>query len=174
MKNFYNRKLGKPYTDPSQVPVTLEILNDCARIGMEMGLVWESRGAHYFMGLDQGGLFNVAIIAKRMPSGHMAIVHVEECYADDPFLRCSELMHLFGVDVCVVESLPNYNDAKRFAGRHLGKVFLASYTQMKDEMIRWGDAVPTSKGAQDRSKRTAIATRSPSTNINAWTSPRRG
>jgi hypothetical protein len=145
MKNFYNRKLGKPYTDPSQVPVTLEILNDCARIGMEMGLVWESRGAHYFMGLDQGGLFNVAIIAKRMPSGHMAIVHVEEIYADDPFLRCSELMHLFGVDVCVVESLPNYNDAKRFAGRHLGKVFLASYTQMKDEMIRWGDAVPTSK-----------------------------
>ena len=143
MKNFYNRKLGKPYTDPSQVPVTLEILNDCARIGMEMGLEWESRGAHYFMGLDQGGLFNVAIIAKRMASGHMAIVHVEEIYADDPFLRCSELMHQFGIDVCVVESLPNYNDAKRFAGRHLGKVFLASYTQMKDEMIRWGDAVPT-------------------------------
>lgn len=144
MKNFYNRKLGKPYTDPSQVPVTMEILNDCARIGMEMGVVWESRGSHYFMGLDQGGLFNVAIIAKRLPSGHMAIVHVEEIYADDPFLRCSDLMHLFGIDVCVVESLPNYNDAKRFAGRHIGKVFLASYTQMKDTMMRWGDAVPTS------------------------------
>src|SRR5690606_27551897 len=27
MKNFFNRKLGKPYLDPSQVPVTLEHLN---------------------------------------------------------------------------------------------------------------------------------------------------
>jgi hypothetical protein len=54
-------------------------------------------------------------------------------------------MYLYGIDVCVVESLPNYNDAKRFAGRHKGKVFLASYTQMKDEMIRWGDAVPTAR-----------------------------
>ncbi len=143
MKNFYNRKLGKPYTDPSQVPVTMEILNECARLGMEMGVVWESRGANYFMGLDQGGLFNVAIISKRMPSGHMAVVHVEEMYGDDPFERCSELMHQFAIAVCVVESLPNYNDAKRFAGRHPGKVFLASYTQMKDDMIRWGDAVPT-------------------------------
>lgn len=143
MKNFYNRKLGKPYTDPSQVPITLEILNDCARIGMEMGVEWERNGEHYFMGLDQGGLFNVAIVAKRLPSGHMAVVHVEECYGDDPFDRCSELMHAYGIDVCVVESLPNYNDAKRFAMRHLGKVFLASYTQMKDEMMRWGDAAPT-------------------------------
>lgn len=145
MKNFYNRKLGKPYTDPSQVPVTLEILNECARIGQEMGVVWETRGSGYFMGLDQGGLFNVAIVAKRLPSGHMAVVHVEEIYADDPFERCSDLMKLFNVAVCVVESLPNYNDAKRFAGRHIGKVFLASYTQMKDEMMRWGDAVPTQK-----------------------------
>lgn len=144
MKNFYNRKLGKPYTDPSQVPVTLEILNECARIGMELGVEWENSGEHTFMGLDQGGLFNVAIIAKRLPTGHMAVIHVEECYGDDPFDRCSELMYQYGVDVCVVEHLPNYNDSKRFAGRHPGKVFLASYQRMQDDMIRWGDSVPSS------------------------------
>jgi hypothetical protein len=28
MKNFYNRKLGKPFLDPSHTPVTLEHLRD--------------------------------------------------------------------------------------------------------------------------------------------------
>lgn len=140
MKNFYNRKLGKPYLDPTQVPVDLEMLNDCARIGMEMGVVWKDRARDTFMGIDQMGLFNVAIICERLPSGHMAVIHVEEIYDDDPFLRCSDLMGLYGVSVCVVESLPNYNDSKRFAGRHEGRVFLASYTEMKDDMMRWGDA----------------------------------
>jgi hypothetical protein len=35
------------------------------------------------------------------------------------------------------------NDAKRFANRHPGKVFLAGYAEIKDDMLRWGDAVPS-------------------------------
>lgn len=143
MKNFYNRKLGKPYLDPSQVPVDLEMLNDCAKIGMSLGVVWESRGSGYFMGIDQMGAFNVVLIAKRLPSGHMAVVHAEEIYNDDPFARCDELMKQFAISVCVVETLPNYNDAKRFAGRFPGRVFLASYSDLKDDMLRWGDSVPS-------------------------------
>src|ERR1019366_2654422 len=41
--------------------------------------------------------------------------------------------------ICVVETLPNYDSAKSFARRHHGKVFLAGYADMKDEMLRWGD-----------------------------------
>jgi len=143
MKNFYNRKLGKPYLDPSQVPVNLEMLNECARIGMEMGVVWKSRASGTFMGIDQMGAFNVVLIAERLPTGHMAIIHAEEIYDDDPFARCDVLMAQYGVSVCVVETLPNYNDAKRFANRHAGRVFLANYASMSDDMIRWGDAVPS-------------------------------
>lgn len=140
MKNFFNRKLGKPYTDPSQVPVNLEMLNECARIGMELGLAWERSGSNTFMGIDQMGHFNVAILKKRLPDGRQAVIHLEYIFDADPFARCSELMDQFGVQCCVVETLPNYNDAKRFAQRHSGRVFLAGYGNLSDEMLRWGDA----------------------------------
>jgi len=155
MKNFFNRKLGKPYTDPSQVPVNLEMLNECARFGMAAGLVWKSRAKDTFMGIDQMGAFNVAIIKERMPDGRQAVVHLEYIYSDDPFARCDELMDLYGVQVCVVETLPNYNDAKRFAQRHLGRVFLAHYGDIKDEMLRWGDAprLDTSERRTDEEER---------------------
>jgi hypothetical protein len=73
----------------------------------------------------------------------MAIVHAEEIYSDDPFARCSELIVQYGVKVCVCETLPNYNDAHRFANRHKGIVFLASYATIQDSSLRWGDAVPS-------------------------------
>ena len=143
LKNFYNRKLGKPYVDPSQVPVNLEMLNRCAEEGMRLGVVWKLRASNTFAGIDQMGSFNVMLVAERLPTGHLATIHAEEIYSDDPFERCSEIMEAYGVAVCVVEQLPNYNDAKRFANRHMGKVFLAGYGPMKDDMLRWGDAVPS-------------------------------
>jgi hypothetical protein len=143
MMNFYNRKLGMPYTDQSQVPINIEILNACADLGMSLGVVWKDRGSETFMGIDQMGAFNVVLIAERLQTGHMALIHAEEIYDPDPFARCDVLMSQFGVAVCVVETLPNYNDAKRFAGRHEGRVFLAGYGNMADEMMRWGDAATT-------------------------------
>lgn len=139
MKNFYNRKLGKPFTDPSQVPVNLEMLNACAADGMAAGVQWKQRAAGTFMGIDQMGAFNVVIIKERLQDGRQAVIHLEYIYDNDPFQRCDILMALYGVQCCVVETLPNYNDAKRFAQRHRGKVFLAHYADIKDEMLRWGD-----------------------------------
>jgi len=140
MKNFFNRKLGKPYTDPSQVPVNLEMLNECARIGMEAGLVWERSGRGTFMGIDQMGQFNVVVIKKRLPDNRQAYVHIELIFNNSPFDRCSELMGQYGVQCCVVEALPNYNDAHNFAQAHPGKVFLAGYGNMDGQMMIWGDA----------------------------------
>jgi len=156
MRNFFNRKLGKPYADPTQIPINLEILAECVEEGRKLGVVWKDRAKGTFMGIDQMGKFNVALICERLPTGHMALIHAEEIYSDDPFARCSELIEKFGVKVCVCESLPNYNDAHRFANRHKGIVFLASYTVIKDASLRWGDAVPSKaerksdEEAQDR------------------------
>lgn len=143
MKNFYNRKLGKPYTDPSQVPINLEMLNACVEEGKRAGVVWQKSGKETYMGIDQMGAFNICIIKQRLSDGRQAVIHVEEIYNDDPFARCSELMDEYGVAVCCVETLPNYNDAKRFAQKHLGRVFLAGYADLKEDMMRWGDAVVT-------------------------------
>jgi hypothetical protein len=147
MKNFFNRKLGKPYTDPSQVPVNLEMLNECAKEGVSMGLQWKSRARGTFMGLDQMGSFIVATIKERLPDGRQAMIHLEYIYRAptkdepdaSPWDRCDELMAAFGIQVCVVETLPNYDSAKSFARRHDGKVFLAGYGNMEGDMIRWGD-----------------------------------
>ena len=141
MKNFYNRKLGKPYLDPSQVPVTLEHLARCVEAGKAAGIVWKTRARGAFMGIDQMGNFNVHVIKERLPDGRMATIHVEETYSTDPFARSSELMEAYGIAVCVVEINPNYNDAKKFAARHPGRVFICdSFGSLKEDMILWGDA----------------------------------
>ncbi|MEP6967195.1 MAG: hypothetical protein ABI906_03865 [Pseudomonadota bacterium] len=50
-------------------------------------------------------------------------------------------MDAFNVAVCVVELKPNYNDAKRFSGRHPGRVFICnSFGSLPDDMVKWGDA----------------------------------
>jgi hypothetical protein len=158
MKNFFNRKLGKPYLDPSQIPVTLEHLAACVAAGKAAGIQWKTRARNCYMGIDQMGNFNVHVIKERLPDGRQAVVHVEETYSDDPFARSSELMELYGVDVCVVEINPNYNDAKKFANRHRGRVFICdSFGTVKEGMIQWGDAPKldtsdrrTSEDARDR------------------------
>jgi len=143
MKNYYNRKLGKPYQDPSQIPVTLAHLNACAEEGMRRGLEWKRRAKNTFMGIDQMGHFNVAIIKERLADGRQGVVHVEAIYDKNPFARCTELMRDFGVSVCVVEQLPNFNDAHAFASleAHVGRVFLCNgYGSIENDLMIWGDA----------------------------------
>lgn len=159
MQNFWNRVLGKPYADPTQIPISLPILLACVEEGKGAGVKWKTRAAGTFMGIDQMGAFNVIIIKERLPDGRQAVIHVEEIYSNDPFQRCDELMAGYGVEICVVEQLPNYNDAKRFAARHKGRVFLAAYGDMPEEMMRWGDAVVTKadrKTAEDERDRYTV------------------
>jgi len=143
LQNFWNRKLGKPWTDPSQVPITLAILEACAVEGARAGVVWKAKARGTVMGIDQMGAFNCVVVKERLRDGRQAIIHVESIYDADPFSRCDDLMVQYGVDICVLETLPNYNDAKRFSQRHRGKVFLAGYSDIAEEMLRWGDAQPT-------------------------------
>ena len=158
MKNFFNRKLGKPYLDPSQVPVTLEHMANCVKVGMAAGIGWKSRAKGAYMGIDQMGNFNVHVIKERLPDGRQATIHVEETYDADPFARSAELMELYGIAVCVVEINPNYNDAKKFANQFPGRVFICnSFGTVAEGMIHWGDTPRqdtsdrrTSEEAQDR------------------------
>lgn len=141
LENFYRRKLGRPFVDPSRIPVTLAHLQACEAEGVRRGLVWlGSSDVPTYMGIDQMGNFNVVTIKQRLGTGHQAVVHCEMIFDPDPFQVCSELMTRYAVAVCVVEINPNYNDAKRFMQRHKGRVFLANYGDMKDEMLLWGDA----------------------------------
>ena len=159
-KTFYNRKLGRPYIDVDQLPVTMAHCLACVEEGKRMGLKWETSGKGCYMGIDQMGSFNVVIIKRRLPDGRQAVCHVEAIFDDSPFDRCSELLEAFGVTVCVVEQLPNVNDARRFANKHRGKVFLANYAGAPNaDMMVWGDTMTTSDrrtSEEDRSRYTVL------------------
>jgi hypothetical protein len=59
--------------------------------------------------------------------------------------------------MCVVEQLPNVNDARKFANRFKGRVYLAGYADLRDDMMHWGDEVTRSDrktSAEDRTRYT--------------------
>jgi hypothetical protein len=156
-KSFYNRTLARPYIDADQLPVTLTHCEACAAEGMRIGLKWETSGRDCYMGIDQMGSFNVVIIKRRLPDGRQAVVHVEAIFNNSPFDRCGDLMSQYGVAVCVVEQLPNVNDARRFANKFRGRVFLAGYADLRDDMMQWGDNLTDSDRRtteEDRSRYT--------------------
>jgi hypothetical protein len=66
-------------------------------------------------------------------------------------------MRRYGVAYCVVEQLPNVNDARRFANEFPGRVFLAGYADLRDDMMTWGDDLSRSDrrtAAEDRTRYT--------------------
>ncbi len=138
-KSFYNRTLARPYIDADQLPVTMAHCEAAVEAGRLAGVTWKTSAKNTFAGIDQMGSFNVMIIKERLPDGRQAVIHVEAIFDNDPFARCSTLMDKFGVSVCVVEQLPNVNDARRFANRHPGRVFLAGYADLRDDAMVWGD-----------------------------------
>lgn len=140
LENFYRRKLGRPWVDPSKVPITPEILQRCVEAGAAAGVRWKTTGTGTYMGIDQMGGFNCAMIKERLPDGRQALIHAEAIFGDDPFARCGELMDEFNVVVAVVENLPNWNDAFRFAQDYKGRVFVCDYGAVEGEMIAWRDA----------------------------------
>lgn len=156
-KSFFNRKLGRPFIDRDQIPVTMEDCLAASAAGHAAGLRWETEGRDTVMGIDQMGGFNAVIIKRRMPDGRQAVVHVEAIFQADPFEKCSALMRQYGVSMCVVEQLPNVNDARRFANTHRGRVFLAGYADLRDDMLQWGDDLSKSDrrtSEEDRSRYT--------------------
>lgn len=156
-KSFYNRTLARPYIDADQLPVTLALCLACVEEGARAGIRWKTAANDTYMGIDQMGGFNAVLVAERLSDGRMAIIHVEAVFDLDPFERCAAMMDQYGVSVCVVEQLPNVNDARRFASRFPGRVFLAGYVDLRDDMIQWGDDASRSDrktAEQDRSRYT--------------------
>jgi hypothetical protein len=140
-KQWMNRKLGITFIDPEQIIVSMAHCIACVDAGVALGLTWLASCDATVMGIDQMGSFNVVIIKRRLPDNRQAVVHIEAIFTDDPFERCATLMGQYGVEACCVETLPNANDARRFANRFRGRVFLAKYaTGAGSDMITWGDA----------------------------------
>ncbi len=130
---FYNSKLGLPYLDPESIVVTPEIAWGC----VNPALKWQSSGTNCVMGVDQRGKENHVVIGWVGPN-KVEIRHLAMVQADDPFTPMKDLMQQYDVDCCVLDALPNYNEAVRFAKAFPRRVFLSYYTD-NVHMVRWSD-----------------------------------
>lgn len=153
---FYNSKLGVPHITAEAQIVNPEIL----RRTVDDKLRWAQPSGQFprncAMGVDQMLGFNVIVIrcwGDVMANGmrESRLVHLEwiENPGDhlfDPWQRCGELMDIYDVGICVADSMPNANEALRFANdpKRRGKVFLADYSyeaQTGEDIAVWGDKV---------------------------------
>ena len=152
-KEFYNATLGKPYVDEDNVGVTEEELRSCINTDVS----WDSDMKNTCMGVDQRS-GNLHLVVAKLVNNKRRIIHVEvvdnqaEQYKVDgqvvtPFKRLYTLMQEYDVDLCVLDALPNANEAKDFASSFPGRVFL-SYYKDSQEMVKWSDKNTRTKGSE--------------------------
>jgi hypothetical protein len=146
LEEFYNAKLGLPYVDDANRGVTKAQAEAC----IDTDLSWGNKEKnHCAMGVDQGAGYCMAIIADRH-NDKKRIRHVEIIEQNNPdymvdgkvvspFVRVRELMSEYNVRLCVVDSMPNTNDAVNLAQDFPGRVFLAHYGGEKGDIIQWTD-----------------------------------
>lgn len=136
-KEFFNAKLGIPYIDEENRPLSIEMLDNNVDPLIEWG---PSFGVSNFMGVDQMSGYNYIMIVSRQTIGELRRLLWFEIINDrSPFKRTAELMELFDIQVCVCDAEPNTNDSLKFAKRFGRKVYLAK-TGENDEMFRWKDS----------------------------------
>jgi len=156
---FYNSKLGIAHLSKDAQIVD----RDTLRSTVNTDLRWLKTGVNCAMGVDQMFGFNCVVIRYRGPKDEATglfksrLAHVEWILSDNPWERTGELMEQFDVSCCVVDSMPNSNEALRFSKDFRGRVFLADYSyqaEKGEDICIWGDKVQNdpNKKASDETK----------------------
>jgi hypothetical protein len=130
LTDFYNLKIGIAYVEAQNRLSVQEVLALC---GSE-GIASQDLGP-CSMGVDQGKDLHV-VIGKRHPQKAGKIVHLE-IYKD--WEELDRLMRNFNVSRCVVDALPETRNARAFAERHKGKVFLNYYNEHQKGHYAWNE-----------------------------------
>ncbi|HIJ68962.1 MAG TPA: phage tail protein [Deltaproteobacteria bacterium] len=130
LTDFYNLKLGIAYVEATNRLTVQEVVSLCSD---EENASYDSGPCS--MGVDQGKLLHV-VIGKREWQKAGKIVHIAEYEAWEELDR---LMKVFNVSRCVVDALPETRNARAFAERHQGKVFLSYYSERQSVGYRWND-----------------------------------
>jgi len=131
LQDFWNLKIGNAYVEAQNRLSIEEVLACCGSEGVQ-----SSEQAPCFMGVDQGKDLHV-VIGKRHPAKKGQIVHIE-IYKD--WSDLDALMTRFNVIRCVVDAMPEMRNARAFANRFPGKVFLNYYSQYQKGSYKWNEA----------------------------------
>lgn len=130
LTDFYNLKIGIAYVEAQNRLSVQEVLALC---GNE-GIASQDEGP-CFMGVDQGKDLHV-VIGKKHSQKAGKIIHLE-IYKD--WEELDQLMRNFHVSRCVVDALPETRNARAFAERHKGKVYLNYYNEYQKGSYAWNE-----------------------------------
>lgn len=131
LAEFVNLKLGMAYVEAQNRLSVEEILALCGSEG-----VASSDPGPCSMGVDQGKDLHVVIGKRRIDYPPGQIVHLE-VYKDWEDL--DRLMKAFKVARCVVDAMPEIRNARAFAERFPGRVFLNYYQEKRKGAYSWNE-----------------------------------
>jgi hypothetical protein len=129
LQDFYNLKIGVAWVEAEHRLSVEEVLALCG----DEGIASSDPGPCY-MGVDQGKDLHV-VVGKRSPQRDK-ILHLG-IYRDWEDL--DKLMRAFNVSRCVVDALPETRNARAFALRYRGKVFLNYYQRHQKGVYKWNE-----------------------------------
>lgn len=130
LTDFYNLKIGIAYVEATNRLTVEEVLALCGNDG----IVGRDSGP-CSMGVDQGKDLHV-VIGKRHTGKDGKIIHIG-IYKD--WNELDRLMKVFRVSRCVVDALPETRNARAFAERHKGRVFLNYYNDHQKGSYAWDE-----------------------------------
>jgi len=129
LTDFYNLKIGDAYVEATNRLSLQEVLAICSNDGIA-----SQDSGPCTMGVDQGKDIHVVIGKRSYPKAK--IVHIG-IYRD--WEELDRLMRNFSVSRCVVDALPETRNARAFAKRFKGKVFLNYYNERQKGSYAWNE-----------------------------------
>lgn len=161
LQEAYNSMAGVPYLDYESLPVQLEHLE----ASVNDNLVWAGNQTQKWrrenlnnvgMGVDHMGGY-ICIVVKRLTSSQKhTTIHLEVIPGDpekdqNAWARLCQVMIDYDVRYCLIEGLPNYDNALQFAVRFKSRVYIVTYSHAHGAPIaNWHDRIKKPKGQKDR------------------------
>jgi hypothetical protein len=130
LQDFWNLKIGVPYVEAENRLSIQEVLSLCGSDGIA-----DCDPEPCTMGVDQGKDLHV-VIGKKLPQKAGKVIHIG-VYKD--WEELDGLMKNFNVIRCVVDALPETRNARAFAERQKGKVFLNFYREFFKGDYKWDE-----------------------------------
>ncbi len=132
--NFIRLRRGRAYIEAENRLSIAEVYACCGTDGIS-----SCDPGPCFMGVDQGGidqdLFHIDI-GKKLSNLHGKIVHLT---TEKGWSELDRLMKVFNIRRCVIDGLPNQDDARKFAHRWPGKVFLSYFSETQKGNYKWDE-----------------------------------
>jgi len=148
LTHFYNLIIGIAYVESQNRLSVQEVLDCCGDSGLK-----SSSEDSCFMGVDQGNNLHV-VIAKRHPKKFAEVVYIGHLKGnksntsddDSDWFELDNLMKRFKVGRCVVDAMPNKKNARRFAERFPGRVYMNYYSPTQRGSLKWNENELTVQG----------------------------